>query len=134
MDQFLKLAWLPLAVAVLVTVLFNWLTGAPWYDVAGMGAVGVGIVGVCIGLALLSFWHHGWREKCPVCQSTNPSLMREKEIDRFVGSKQVNGTDGQGRTTTHHVSTTFAKIECHYTCSSAACRHAFKRVRKREVI
>jgi hypothetical protein len=65
--------------------------------------------------------------------SVSPHFIGEKEIERFVGTKQVNGRDGEGRTTVHHVSTTFARLEYHYVCSNAACTFRWHDVRKREV-
>ena len=133
MNIVLTWAFLPLLFAVAYRFFFAEASQIPWYHFQYMSTFELYLYTVCIVLGLVSVWHNFVRDRCPQCRAVNPEFLGEREIDRFVGSKKVHGKDGQGRTTTHHVSTTFARLEYHYSCSSSDCRAKWHTLVKREV-
>jgi hypothetical protein len=133
MNAILNWGAFPIVVVALVRALLNRVNGLPWYDFQLINGAEIYVWGACFILALASIWHLGLRHRCPECRSVNPHFLGSKEIDRFVGTKKVSGRDGEGRTTTHHVSTTFAKVENAYSCSNPGCGAKWNTFGKHEV-
>lgn len=133
MNALLTWGFVPLFIAGAFRFVYTDLNEVAWYDIHFISDVELVIYGICVALALVSFWHNFVRERCPFCRAVDPDVIDENEIDRFVGTKRVNGTDGMGRSTTHHVSTTFAKVEYHYACQNPDCTREWHKVVKREV-
>lgn len=133
MNFVLTWAFVPLILALAFRFILTELHAVPWYDTAFLTSFELYSYSISLALAFISLWHNCLRDRCPDCRTLKPRLTHEKEIERFIGTKKVSGRDGQGRTTMQHVSTTFARMEYHYTCSNAHCRSRWFHVGKREV-
>ena len=130
MNKFLSFAFIP---AVLIFVYRFFLAshyGTEWSD---YGPIEGKFYLACGVLFALSFWHLLVRNRCPECRAVSPHFLRRDEVDRFVGSKKVNGTDGKGRSTTSHVSVTYAKMHTRFRCANRNCEHVWVRASKHEV-
>lgn len=133
MNQFLKWAFLPLIIAIFLRIVFNEINALTWYDISIYSTFEIYLYGVLLALGLVSLWHNFLRHRCPQCRTLNPTLVGEEEIDRFIGHKEVFGKDGQGRRTTQHVSTTFARINSRYLCLNPDCSYKWNMQHKREI-
>jgi hypothetical protein len=131
MNTFLNFAFIPLIVVTAFRYFFALRHGIDWLDFRTLNAAEIYVFIFCGCLAALSFWHHAIRARCPSCKSTCLDVLSENEIDRFVGSKEVTGKDGQGRATRHHVSVTFAKLQRQNRCRS--CGNQWQTLLKREL-
>lgn len=75
-------------------------------------------------------WHKFLRRRCPKCKSTNVSLKSAKELDSWIGTKEVSVDLGNGRTKKKVINTTYTKMENTYRCT--ACREEWVEVTKEE--
>ena len=130
MEKILDFVFVPALVVIIYRCIVHAYFGVAWTDwnaLEGYVCIGAGI------FAVLWFWHRFIRRRCSECHQTSPWEVGSKEIERFIGAKKVRGTDGKGRTTTSHVSVTFAKIQHNYKCRNKNCDNEWVEVSKREV-
>jgi hypothetical protein len=130
MNKLLNHLYVPLALAAGLRWLFTNTNGVSFFGTGHMYPFEGWVDMISLGLAAICFWHHFVRLRCPNCRSTEAQFQGSKEVDRFVGTKKMTGTDGKGRSTTSHVSTTFVKIDSYYTCVN--CTHEWSVRVKRE--
>jgi hypothetical protein len=130
MNKILNHLYAPLFLAAGLRWLFTSASGVEFTDFHYMYPQEVWVDLISAGLAAVCFWHYFVRPRCPNCRGTNVHFLRSQEVDRFVGSKKVTGTDGKGRSTTSHVSTTFVKLDNFYSCPD--CNHGWSERVKRE--
>lgn len=88
------------------------------------------IIGVTISFFCIWFWNKFIRRRCSKCKSTNYEFLGEKEIDRWLGTKQVTENLASGKKETRTVQTTFVKIERFYKCKN--CGYNWSEVSKEE--
>lgn len=127
MNSLLKWACLPLPIVLAI----RYFSLQPNEHFFALNNVELYVFGACAALGIISFWHNLIRERCPQCKTYNPIFLGEKEVDRFIGSKEAKGEYGEGRTTRHQVSTTLAKLNLYYSCPN--CSYKWHNVVKREV-
>lgn len=75
-------------------------------------------------------WHKFIRRRCPSCKATSPEVIDAKELDSWVGTKEVKEDLGNGKSRTRHINTTFSKIKRTYKCKS--CGNEWDEVSKEE--
>lgn len=74
-------------------------------------------------------WHIFGRHRCPECNSLDVDLIDSEEIDRWIGSKQVETKIGEKHSgeaiyRKDHVTVTFIKVRRQYKCNTCGnCWH-----------
>lgn len=123
MNNFLKFAWLPLGMWGLYRTILNLVWKVDAFAFQSYSKTELEVVAICFFFAMVSFWHNIIRARCPNCRGVDHGIVGEEEVDRFIGSKEVSGTDGKGRTTKNHVSVTYRKMKNRHRCKS--CQHTW---------
>lgn len=75
-------------------------------------------------------WHKFIRRRCPKCNAVSPDLIKEVELESWLGTKKVSEKLANGKTKEKIVNTTFSKIESTYKCEE--CNHTWIEHTKRE--
>jgi hypothetical protein len=88
------------------------------------------VIGLTAALFCIWFWNKFIRRRCPQCKSTKYNFLGEKEIDRWLGTKQVTEKLASGKTKTRTVNTTFIKIQRFFKCND--CGHDWSEISKEE--
>ncbi len=107
-------------------------SGTEYLDLSSLQSNELIVYVLAIVWAILGFWNSFIRWKCPKCRSKRYSLHSVEELDRWVGTKNVNEKLSDGSNTTRAVSTTFVKLKKIYCCNSHGCNYAWFAVVKEE--
>ena len=75
-------------------------------------------------------WHKFIRRRCPKCNAVSPDLIKEVELESWLGTKKVSEKLANGKTKEKIVNTTFSKVESTYKCEE--CNHTWIEHTKRE--
>lgn len=88
------------------------------------------IIAIFLLLCAVTFGIHFFRARCPSCKSTKFEYLvnREREIDRWVGTKKVYTGSGDNRRE-ENVTATWVKVECFLRCKD--CNHEWCKIVER---
>jgi uncharacterized membrane protein YvbJ len=75
-------------------------------------------------------WHKFIRRRCQKCKATSPALINMRELDSWLGTKEVTENLGGGKTRKRIMNATFSKVERTYKCAS--CGNEWDEVSKEE--
>lgn len=105
--------------------------GTKFLDFMSMGVDDLKLYGIAVIWLLLALWNI-LRYRCPKCRSTKYGLLEVKELDRWVGTKNVKESLNDGSSTTRAVSTTFVKLKKVFCCYGHGCDHHWHMIVKEE--
>lgn len=89
---------------------------------------------VATGVIVVGFLLVGWfsLRRCPKCRSLKWALVGRRELDRFIGDKQIDIKNVKGeKVDEKHVSVTYVKEELTYKCLQ--CGELYSELEKREL-
>lgn len=72
---------------------------------------------ISILLILFALCDQFLADRCPNCKTKEIFIAETRELDRWVGRKNVTERTAKGKTRTKNVRTTFVTIQRHYKCS-----------------
>lgn len=124
MEKFINFGgWVALGLSLLVRFVWTWMHDADFASFKYVQEWELWLYGISVAWFCLSIWNVFIRTRCPKCDSANVSYRGTEELDRWVGTKKVTESMGNGKTASRAVSTTFEKVREHYNCID--CGHPF---------
>ncbi|GEM77723.1 hypothetical protein [Vibrio sagamiensis] len=130
MNLIFNFGFIALAAAGLHRYIVSTQTGKEYLDFFSLQSNDLIAYALAIAWAALAFWNILIRWQCPKCRSKSYSLRAVEELDRWVGTKNVDEKLSDGSYAKRAVTTTFVKIKKNYYCNG--CDYAWSAVVKKE--